>query len=137
MDKAWRYLVQFADGSRHLSRDVRIFDPGWNGQAFQRPVESLQFFLPGGHSILLSGMSEYNLFVEASQNLRGGQSRLEAIWLCGRVPGSDAVEMWCIGQGKIVRQSARYGQEWGGGPTRGWKAGVPGNSVRSEIVKLK
>jgi hypothetical protein len=40
--------------------------------------------------------------------------------------------MWRIGDGTMVRDQKPWGKEWGGGPTSGWKPGVPG-TIQSTI----
>ena len=133
---AWRIRVTFA-GKLHpkeyISPDVRHNDPGWARELFNRPIERLEFFLPTGHRIVMSGMEQYNFFVEAVQSTgsRGG-AEIKAFWLCGKLPGEDLVEMWRIGDGRVVRNHKPYGHEWGGSPTRGWKSGICGNTVVSE-----
>ena len=44
-------------------------------------------------------------------------------------PGKDVVEMWRIGDGKVIRDRKPWEKEWGGGPTRGWKPGLKGQPV--------
>jgi len=136
--QAWRLLATFAGKlpPRHyLTPDVRRADPGWDSEVFNRKIERIEFFLPTGHKIILSGMEAYNFFVEATQAFsRHGGARLEAFWLCGKLPAASEVEMWRIGQGKVIRQRKAWGQEWGGGPTRGWKLGMVGSSPVSQII---
>ena len=91
-------------------------------------------------------MEAYNFFIEATQAFsRRGGARIEAFWLCGKLPlpaasslhrftASPSVELWRIGQGKVIRQQKPWGQEWGGGPTRGWKLGLVGKSPVSLII---
>lgn len=122
---AWRIRARFAGHippREYVTPDIRHFDPGWGNEIFNRQIESLEFFLPTGHKILLAGMEQFNFFVEASQSL-SGKSDIIAAWLCGKVPCSSLVEMWRVGNGKVVRNRVPWGKEWGGGPTRGWRPG--------------
>ena len=132
---AWKIRVTFAGKlppKEYISPDVRHNDPGWASELFNRPIETMEFFLPTGHKVILSGMERYNFFVEAVQSTssRGG-AEIKAFWLCGKLPGKEIVEMWRIGDGKVVRNQKVWGAEWGGGPTRGWKQGVCGNVISS------
>jgi hypothetical protein len=123
---AWRIRARFSGGlppHEYLSPDIRHSNPGWGDEIFNRKIQSLEFFLPTGHRLMLSGMMSFNFFVEASQSSTSDQARIEAFWFCGRLPCSDIVEMWRIGNSLVVRKRAPWGQEWGGGPTSGWKPG--------------
>lgn len=158
---AWRLRPTFADKlppRSYMTPDVRRANPGWDSEVFNRKIEQIEFFLPTGHKIILSGMEAYNFFIEATQAMSGrGGARIEAFWLCGLLPvrgealgvKSDQespsfpsrltphpspVEMWRIGQGKVIRQQKPWGREWGGAPTRGWKLGQIGALPVSTIL---
>lgn len=135
--QAWTLKATFADGwgaKTYTSPDVRLRNPGWSDEIFNRPIERLEFALPTGHRILIAGMQSYNIFVEASQSLSGGTPKLEAIWICGRLPRSETVLMWRIADGRVVQRQGKWGREWGGTPTRGWKSGAIGTNPTSMIV---
>ncbi len=92
--------------------------------------------MPTGHVIVLSGMSEYCFFVEASQALSKvskARARIEAFWICGRYPEIDTVDSWRIGNGQVIRDRNRFGAEWGGTPISGWKCGAVGSKPVSVI----
>ena len=136
---AWRMRATFAGKlppKRYITPDVRHNNPGWASELFNRPIEMIEFFLPTRHRIVMSGMEQYNFFVEAVQSIRSRNgAEINAFWLCGKIPGKEIVEMWRIGGGKVIRDRKSWGKEWGGGPTRGWKQGVIGNTVISMIAK--
>lgn len=122
---AWRIRARFSGGlppREYITPDIRRHNPGWGDEIFNRQIESLELFLPTGHRVLMAGMERFNFFVEASQS-SNGTAEIAAFWLCGKIPRSDLVEMWRIGNGKVIRGRAPWGREWGGGPTRGWKPG--------------
>lgn len=137
---AWRIRAVFAGKlppKTYTTADVRRENPGWRDEIFNRTIESLEFFLPTGHKILLAGMEKYNFFVEAVQSTRTrGAAEIKAFWLLGKPPGQDVAEVWRIGNGKVVRDRKPFGREWGGGPTRGWKAGATGGRVLSMILPM-
>jgi len=138
-EMAWRIRATFAGKlppKEYVTPDIRHNDPGWASELFNRPIEMLEFFLPTGHKIVLSGMEQYNFFVEAAQSpgQRGG-AEIQAFWLCGKMPGKDIVETWRVGDGKIIRDRRSWGIEWGGGPTKGWKCGVIGPII-SQLVEV-
>jgi len=136
---AWRIRVTFASKlppKEYLTPDIRHHDPGWASEIFNRPIERLEFFLPTGHRLVLEGMEQYNFFVEAVQSTKSrAGAQIKAFWFCGKLPGSDIVEMWRIGQGKVIRQRKPWGREWGGGPTRGWKQGLPSDKPLSVLTR--
>ena len=137
--KAWKIEARFADGfgtNEYLSPDVRLADPGWGSEIFNRKIRSLAFYLPIGRKIFLAGMEMYNFFVEASQSLSGRAQRIEAFWILGKHPNSPVVEEWRIGQGKITMERGIFGREWGGAPTSGWKSGLVIDPPVSSIVEV-
>lgn len=118
-----RLEIKMRGRTLHRTPDIRRSNPGWGDEDF-RDIESVALPLPTGHRIVLAGFEGYNFFVEASAPLAGGGSRIEAFWLCGRLDG--VVRMFGVWprENKVVRTMRRDGQEWGGGPTRGWRTGV-------------
>lgn len=134
----WKMRVRFAGKilpHEHITQDIRFNNPGWGDEIFNRQIESLEFFLPTGHRIVMSGMQRYNFFIEATQDfLRRGAARIEAFWFLGHPPCSNTIEMWRVGDGKVVHQYRPNGTEWGGTATTGWKMGSANNPV-SQIVK--
>lgn len=138
-EMAWRIRATFEGKlppNQYITPDVRHNDPGWGSELFNRPIEMLEFFLPTGHKIVMAGMEQYNFFIEAMQSPgQCGGAEIQAFWLCGRLSGRDIVETWRIGDGKILRDRRSFGQEWGGGPTRGWKQGLVGNKVISMMAQ--
>jgi hypothetical protein len=134
---AWRIRATFAGKlppKEYVTPDIRRRNPGWGDEVFNRTIETLEFFLPTGHRIFLSGMEQYNFFVEAVQSTRArGKAEIRAFWFCGKLPDRNVVEMWRVGYGKVIHDRKPWGREWGGGPTRGWKPGLVGVRVRSEI----
>jgi hypothetical protein len=135
---AWRMRAVFADKlgpAEYVTPDVRLKNPGWADEIFNHDIESLEFYLPTGDSILLKGMEKYNFFAEAVQGLRSRSSaKIVAFWLCGKLPGRDVVDMWRVGNNKVIRVKKPWGREWGGGPTSGWKKGKTGDRVVSRII---
>jgi hypothetical protein len=138
LDRSWRIRAVFSGKlppKEYMTPDIRFNNPGWGDEIFNRQIESLEFFLPTGHKILLFGMEAYNFFVEATQNMTPeAGARIEAFWFCGKLPGQPVVEMWRIGDGKVIRQRKPWGSEWGGTATRGWKMGTIGDNPVSRII---
>jgi hypothetical protein len=139
---AWRIRVTFADKlppKEYITSDIRSNNPGWGDEVFNRTIERLEFFIPTGHRLVMSGMEKYNFFVEAMQDLGGGKrsngkTKINAFFFCGKLPGQDIVEMWRIGDNTMVRDQKPWGNEWGGGPTRGWKRGTAGTPISGIVI---
>ena len=132
-DLAWRLRAVFYGNlppKEYLTSDIRHKNPGWGDEIFNRIIERLEMYLPTGHRVVLAGMEQYNFFVEAMQSIRSRKGAvIRAFWLCGKLPGKDVVELWRVGDGRVTRSCMPWGREWGGGPTRGWKPGVPNIAV--------
>lgn len=122
-------------GASFVSPDVRAGNPGWGDEdKFRHPLESLEFALPTGHRIVMSGYRAYNFFIEVRQSLGGrGKPRLEAIYLAGEFGGQ--VDMWKIQHGRIWRAQKPWGREYGGGATRGWRDGAPVGKPQTRIIE--
>ena len=135
---AWRIRVTFAGKlppKEYISPDIRNNNPGWGDEIFNRTIEKLEFFIPTGHRLVMAGMEKYNFFVEAVQTMGKGKTDIAAFYFCGKLPGVDQVEMWRVGNGKIIRDERKpWGHEWGGGPTSGWKSGVPGTAISGLVI---
>jgi hypothetical protein len=131
---AWRIRATFAGKlppKEYITPDIKSNNPGWGDEIFNRTIEKLEFFIPTGHRLVMSGFEQYNFFVEAVQDLGGGlrnngKTKINAFYFCGKIFGQDIVEMWRIGEGTMIRDQKPWGHEWGGGPTSGWKPGLPG-----------
>lgn len=133
---AWRIRATFAGKlppKEYITPDIRNNNPGWGDEVFNRIIEKLEFFIPTGHRLIMSGFEQYNFFVEAMQSFGKASLSIKAFWFCGKIPNTEIVEMWVIRNGKMLRFREPWGHEYVGGPTRGWKAGVPG-TVSSGIV---
>lgn len=132
MAHAWRMRIKLAGNlpvKEVLTGDLRFQNPGWGDEIFKSAIASMEFFLPTGHKIVMCGMDSYNFFVEATQDMSRSGAKIQAFWFLGRIPDSNIVEMWRVGDGQVTRQRKIFGQEWGGTATRGWKLGVPGNAI--------
>jgi hypothetical protein len=130
----WRIKLVLEGGLVHMTNDVRSGKPGW---AECRPsgIERMEFTFKGKEGetespliIVLSGMSEYNFFVEASKSIMGGKTTIKGLWFLGRIPYTNKVT------GFVVRDSVQIinaisGQEYSGFATAGWKKGIVGGKI--------
>lgn len=139
LQNAWSFKATFEGDlppRYYQSPNVLLANPGWSDEVFRRSLEQLEFYLPTGHRIVMTGFEQYNFFLEVAQDLgRGGRGQIEAVYLCGKLPDQPVVYRWRIGGGRCVQDKVRWGMEGLGQPSRGWKSGVPGNKVDSLVVK--
>lgn len=138
---AWRMRIIFdtkLNPHELFTKDVRFHNPQWGDEEkFKAPIQSIEFFLPIKWKLVLSGMAQYNFFIEVIGNLTGGdKARIESFWLCGLLPDSSTVNTWNIGKGKIITNNAVLGQEYLGTASRGWKIGTPSKHPVSTILKI-
>ena len=137
-ENAWKYRLEFEKGApflSHLSPDIRLQNPGWGDDIYKSSITQMEFFLPTGNKIIMRGMIEYNFFIEAIQSMsRNNGADLHAVYICGRFPESNIVDLWKIGNGAVVHDRKIYGQEYDGTATRGWKPGIPLREVISQII---
>lgn len=136
---AWRIRATFAGKlppKEYITPDIRSNNPGWGDEIFNRVIEKLEFFIPTGHELIMSGFEQYNFFIEALQVFGKAPELIQAIWFCGKTPKSDDVIIWIIRDKKMLQFKERWGHEYNGGPTSGWKIGVRSIPIISEIRKI-
>jgi hypothetical protein len=137
---AWRIKVTFAGKlppKEYITPDIRNNDPGWGSELFNRAIEKLEFYIPTGHKLVLSGMEQYNFFVEAVRDFGGwksGKIQIYAFWFCGKLQETNIVEMYRVGDGEIVIDRKPWGHEYNNGPTSGWKVGEIGKPFTGIIL---
>ena len=137
----WSIKLVLEGGLTHTTNDVRSGNPGWTDC---RPsgVERLEFTFLGKEGnklvlfiLILSGMSEYNFFVEGMKSVSGGKTVIKGLWFLGKVPGTNRVT------GFVIRNSVQiintlYGKEYSGMATVGWKKGIVGGKIISVIERV-
>lgn len=133
---AWRIRATFAGKlppKEYITPDIRSNNPGWGDEVFNRTIEKLEFFIPTGHRLIMSGMEKYNFFIEAVQSFGSNALVIDAMWFCGKLPKRDVVDLWIIRNGKMVHLRELWGREYNGGPTRGWKLGKMDYQYMSQL----
>lgn len=135
----WRIIVQFdaKTGAREwVSGDVRYERPGWGEQVFLHPISRVLFPLPNGKVLMLSGYEAYNFNAEGVQLIGSDRLLPQAIHFYGKHPYSDAVSRWTLTRNAIEGSTVPYGKEYFGTPISGWKHGVVGGRVISQLVEI-
>lgn len=132
-----KYTLKYADGITYVSPDIREKDPGWASEAEGKNVgiEKISIKLPNDQTLILTGYEKYNFFVEASQSLnRKGSAKIEAFYFCGSYQGF--VVVWKIDYRtkQILKYLKKEGEEYGNGPTRGWRMGLMNTKAECGLI---
>lgn len=133
----FKILARFGDNlppREFLSPDVRCNNPGWGEAHFARPIEELHFYLPGGKVLVMAGMEKYNFFVETIMSIRGRGAAILAFYFACKEPNSDRTHLWRIGDNRVIHSVHKFGKEYNGTATRGWKEGIPSTTLVNEII---
>ncbi len=131
MKKQLRFIVHYEDkpiqGNPLGNRDSL-----WTSLP-DKPIKALEYTLPyGNDSIKLSGYEEYLHMIEARMFM-GGNTTIEHVYLMGRIGTKVVSYRITILQkkqtdrykvGDITVRVMNKGQEYRGGATTGWKAGI-------------
>ena len=115
----WTYSIINSEGY-YSSKDIRYNDPGWRANNF-RGIQSFTFWLPNNKYVFLSGMEEYNFFIEALQDF-GPTIQLCSVFILGK--HDDKVYGYRVGEQKIQRIESLFGEEYNGTASNGWKHGI-------------
>ena len=134
----WQIRLVLNGGMTHLLPDVRGNNPGWNS-CQPSGLLGLDFSFLGRddhgkdieYFLQMRGMREYNFFVEAMMGFNG-KKKIQGLWFLGKLPDVPRVTGWVL-KDMILRLNAPEGQEYSGMPTVGWKSGMIGDKVISEV----
>ena len=126
------YRVGFSDGSS-FNGGENYEKTLWNSIP-NKPIKLIAFTLPDKNRLILQGYNEYNSFIEATQEIYGGNKRtLRYQYLLGRL--NDKVISYRVTLfsskkdsryqlGDITRREYEWGKEYKNSPTKGWKKGI-------------
>ena len=88
------------------------------------------------YDLIMSGMTEYNFFVEAMRGIGKGKTEVKGLWFMGKIPNSNRITGFVL-RDKILSLNTEVGKEYSGMSTVGWKKGIVGNEVVSTILRRK
>jgi len=131
-----KYTIKYADGIQYISPDVREKDPGWASEAEGKKVgiEEISIKLPNDMTLILKGYEKYNFFVEVAQSLnKKSSAEIQAFFFCGASQGFVCIWKIDYKTKQIIKDIKPEGQEYGGGPTRGWRMGLIGEKAESGL----
>lgn len=122
------YQLVFADDTGFNGGDL---DKTFWRESPEKPIKSLRLRLPTGDFLMLGGYEEYNLFIEATQNIYGnGNRQLCYLYVMGLekdIVTSYRIALSDYGNYKpgdtLIRKYPK-GKEYNGTPTSGWRKGV-------------
>jgi len=126
----WKYEITHSEG-KYLSEDIRYYDPMWKSSSFDG-IQSLMFHIPGGKKIVLSGMEQYNFFIEVLQSIGGDVTKKAAVYLLGKY--DNQVYGYACGGGNATKIESQFGQEYFGTVSNGWKQGLKQSKFVCELI---
>jgi hypothetical protein len=138
----WKIVLTLANGLKHTLNDVRTGKPGW-GECQPSGIEKIEFSFEGknmdtgkkdSYDLVLSGMSEYNFFVEAMRSVSGRKTTIKGMWFLGKVPLTNKIVGFVLGD-QIAQIQSNIGEEYNGLPTVGWKKGIVGGKVIHSVIR--
>lgn len=138
----WKIKLTLIGGLTHELNDVRSGNPGW-GDCQPVAIERLNFSFKGkdpktgkedSYELVLSGMKEYNFFVEASRSILGGKTKILGLWFLGKVPNTNQVIGFVLKE-SIMKISSIEGKEYSGFSTVGWKPGISDGKAFADIIR--
>jgi hypothetical protein len=139
----WKIRLTLQNNKTLELNDVRSSVPGWS-DCEPSGIEKLEFTFPGKdehtgketpHTLVMSGMKEYNFFVEAMKSLSGNSRvKIQALWFMGKLPGSNRITGFVL-KDSVLALNTTIGKEYQGMPTGGWKKGIIGNKVVSTVIR--
>lgn len=125
----WKIHVKLDRGDSFVLNDIRSSDPGWGKGNFDgiRQI-TFPFFQKIGREdigslLILENMEAFNFFMEATAN-PGGQRRIVGAWFMGKLPRMDSVKGFVITPSGVKEIDSKFGREFDGTPTSGWKIGT-------------
>jgi hypothetical protein len=138
----WKIKLILEGNLSHVLNDVRSGNPGWT-ECQPSGIVRIEFPFLGrdengkdiSYLLTMNGMREYNFFVEAMRGVGSGRTVVKGLWFLGKIPLSNTITGWVL-KDKILRLNAVEGQEYSGTPTVGWKAGIIGDKVISEVRRV-
>ena len=138
----WKIRLILEGGLVHILNDVRSGNPGWF-DCKPSAIEAIEFSFLGkdgkgkdiSYFLRMTGMKEYNFFVEAMRGIGKSKTIIKGLWFLGKLPESRMVTGWVL-RDKILRLNAFEGQEYQGMSTVGWKKGIVGNKVISIVRRM-
>ena len=132
----WKIRLMLEGGLSHTLNDVRLGKPGW-AECQPSKIEYLTFAFTGkdeitgkdsSYKIILSGMDEYNFFVEATRGVLGGKTTIKGLWFLGKILSTNRVVGFVL-KDSILKVNTENGKEYSGFATVGWKSGVSGKII--------
>lgn len=139
----WKIKLTLQNDKLLVLNDVRSSVPGW-GDCEPSGIRKLEFVFPGKDAstgkdipctLHMSGMKEYNFFVEAMKGLSGNSKvKIQGLWFMGKIPNSKRIVGFVIKDSVMVLNTVE-GEEFLGSPTGGWKQGIIGDKVVSTIIR--
>jgi hypothetical protein len=127
-----------------ILNDVRSNNPGW-AECDPAGIFKLEFSFLGkdmvtgkdvSYDLTMSGMKEYNFFVEAMRGIGKGRTVVKGLWFMGKIPNNNRITGFVL-RDKILSLNTEVGKEYLGMSTIGWKKGIIGDEIVSAVLRRK
>jgi hypothetical protein len=138
----WGIKLTLEGNMTHVLNDVRSGNPGWS-DCNPSGILKIEFPFIGKNGtgkdipylLLMSGMKEYNFFVEAVKGLSSNSKvNIKGLWFMGKLPNSNRVTGFVLKESVLVLNT-EVGKEYQGFSTVGWKTGIIGGKVVSTVIR--
>lgn len=138
----WKIKLTLEGNMTHILNDVRSGNPGW-GNCNPSRIVGIEFPFLGKdekgrdipYLLRMSGMREYNFFVEAMRAVGKSKTIIKGLWFLGKLPETNTVTGWVL-KDRIILINSFEGKEYSGIATVGWKMGIIGDKPISEVRRL-
>lgn len=135
----WKIKLTLRSGVVIYLGDVRSHQPGW-ANCDPAGIVKLEFSFLGRdekgqdipYTLVMSGMKEYNFFVEAMQAVGSNRGmKIKGLWFLGKTPDEKITGF--VLKESVMALNSEVGKEYHGMPTVGWKQGIIGDKVISLV----
>jgi len=114
------YKIYFVDGSHFIGGEY--YDSLWN-QIPSKPIARLEYRF-NGKCLYAEGYEEYNHIVEHAKVVSTGQQFITKVVVMLK-NGSDVLQVnYNPASSQVAYSIGKYGEEFRGKPTTGWKQGM-------------
>ena len=138
----WKIKLSLEGGINYTLNDVRTDSPGWS-EYCPGKIEQLNFSFLGKdpntqkenkYDLCLTGMDEYNFFVEASRSLLKNKTKILGFWFLGKISRINRVVGFVI-KDSVFKINTINGTEYSGCASSGWKPGIPSDKIIFDIIR--
>jgi len=121
------YVITFTDGTKY--KGGNLYESLWNDMP-DKPIAEIAYRFPT-KGIVIKGYDSYNHLID--QVYIGSKCRFLKVRLMGLEKDLVKVFLYSFADNKVTVHEHKYGEEYEGKPSIGWKKGI-GNSLVSNYL---